>query len=161
MKMIFCATLLSACIISPALACTPVEGEHYDELPDQNILIGITDVTSVAISTEAGETCLSAVYATKENVLGEMPDDFEVRSCVAEVPMIEVIEDELMSEFGFVTGATVMIGVVQTEISNTGWRYAVPTCWGPFHIRMDTLSDDDRSDFILSIRSEIEAHSHD
>ncbi len=161
MKTILSVTLLASFIISPAFACTPIEGEHYDELPDQNILIGIADVISIAISAEAGETCLSAAYATKESILGQMPDGFEVSSCVAEIPMVEAIEDELMSEFGFITGATVMIGVIQTETSNTGWRYAVPTCWGPFHVRMDTLSDDDRSNFISSIRSEIESHAPD
>ena len=151
-KVLFWASLLSVFAINTALACKPSEGDHFDAFPDKNVLIGIANVKSISItSTGVGETCLSAAYVTRHSLLDKIPENFKVRSCVEDASLFESFEGDFVSVFGFFEGATVMVALVRTEESETGWRYAVLHCWGVYHLSVDSLSDDERLKYLSSV----------
>lgn len=157
----FLYTLLYFGLISfaahPSWACKPVAGEQYDTLLSQDIVIASSKVLSVtAEARDKGDACFTLNYSTLENFLGVAPSEFSVTTCVEDVYQMEALmEDEAADVYGFVPKAEVIVMLVRLDSVEPNFRYVIPSCWGPMHYRLDTLSEEELSEAVHSIKDAI------
>jgi hypothetical protein len=138
---------------SPALACQLIAGDVYDEVPSPGFVLAIAEVTDLTItkSSEA-KSCFAVDYLRKDTLFGEVGPTFRAETCGTDGP-IRLEDFELSAnEIGFAKGATVLVGVVPADEGNASLRHAVPSCWGPLHLRLDLMGEIEREVLIADYR---------
>ncbi len=146
-----CVVVLAA---SPALACTAYPGEVYDDLPSASLAVAIAAVTEVSVYPKDGEgACIASSYERAETIHGEIGGTFRVEICGEDGAADDDGLGTGMEDYGFTKGATVLVGVIRTGPAPSDLRYAVPDCWGPFHIRLDTMTAEDREAVLADARA--------
>jgi len=145
-----CASMVAlALTTAPTLACTPIKGEKYDDFSASNVSIAIATVVSKsAFATDGSSACLGVEYKTTDLLFGKLSENFEVENCYDNVPVDELRESEGLLALGFETGASVLVGVMPNDQTAVGLRYMMPSCWGPLHVRLDTLESGERQDVL-------------
>ena len=132
--------LFLCCTATATFACqAPGPGDNYDVLSSQDTIVGIAKVLSVT-SAQWGETgsCIIVNYSAIESYHGILPQSFKVETCFESIS--PDVNPKMISFGGYVTGATVFIGLVKLKSGQQKYRYAVISCWGPYHVRLDTFS---------------------
>lgn len=145
------------CLSSASLACQLVPGTNYDDPTTPGLAFGIATVTSVSFENqdESG-SCVSLNYIANESLIGVLPREFSVTSCNDEASMEEFqSQTKLFETLGFVSGAVVVFGLVKTEGEEPSFRYMIPDSCGAVHYRLDTLSQEERSEFVEGIKKSI------
>lgn len=142
---------------SAALACLPSPNAKYDQFPEQDGAIAIANVVSVSAEpAKNGGACLSVSYTTKETLYGKLPDRFTVRSCSETATVEKMPAAPGNAPMGFVSGASVLLGLVKTDENSSNLRYAIPGCWGPLHIRLDTMAERERAGLLRAAKALLE-----
>ncbi|MGL4234444.1 hypothetical protein [Tabrizicola sp.] len=149
MILYFMASLMT----SPALACVDIPGAVYDQIPSPDMVMVIAEVTDVSI-VPVGQSgsCMTLSYRSSEVLFGEIGDSFRVETCYPDVSA-DLIDLGTSSElYGFTKGATVVVAVIKAASDSGDLRYAVPNCWGPKHMRLDTMAEAERKEFLIEIK---------
>jgi hypothetical protein len=148
--------LLSACLLGPAFpawACRPAEGDVFDDIPSVGFVAAIAEVTDVTITkSSATQSCFAVSYHLSELLYGKINDTFRIETCGNDGPITEEDLTSTPDEYGFSEGATVLVGVITPKDGTLGLRYAVPDCWGPWHLRLDGMDAVESKAFIDDIR---------
>ncbi len=119
----------------------------YDDFRDPRIAIIVANVTAfeIAFSEQRG-ACWQATYQTIEQIKGQIPAQFSTEYCQempAETFRSTFANATVLGEFsepnelGFSKGAKVVLGVMPDSSNTTGYTWATPTCWGPFHLNLE------------------------
>jgi hypothetical protein len=149
--------VLNTAIAVPVLACTPDPNTAYDDVQSRDIAIGIAEVTSMVVSPFAVDgSCRTLQYVTTRSMMGNVPEEFTVETCDDYLPVDEWgdggIDPALMHDMlGYEVGAEVILGLVFEPEGPTPIRYAVPSCWGPLHLRLDTMTEPERAAFVQEV----------
>ncbi|MEP3276829.1 MAG: hypothetical protein ABJN26_16000 [Stappiaceae bacterium] len=137
------------CLFSstPSLACSFDPNAGYDDPLPEDAVFGIAEVVSIAFSKSGDSgSCMTLDYSTSKSLMGVVPDAFSVKTCNDRAPVesLKTINDEV-GGWGFVSGATVLLGLIPIDGKQPNFRYYVPDSCGWFHYRLDTLSEEERS----------------
>jgi hypothetical protein len=160
MRLVLLALLL-ATAGQPAVACSPGVVTTLDVLPSANAVIVIAKVTSVSVvPSNANGACLNVSYAQADAVFGSVADTFEVSTCFEDVTVDEMTSSPGAEDFGYNVGATVLVGLIKTASEPPALRYAMPSCWGPLHRRLDTIAAEDREALLSSLKIEVSDRWH-
>lgn len=121
--------------------CLPDPAAAYDALSDPGVAVLTARVRQVTVEAEPEQACLSLSYSTEAVLVGTAEDRFAVRHClegIAAEDLTAALRSAAFDDIGMLPGAEVLVGTVGQEDGSL--RYAVPTCMGPLHIRLDGLS---------------------
>lgn len=147
--------ILFACVTSASLACVPSENYEYDRISSPDSVVAIARITSTAaIPWGENGACLLTTYSAIEKIHGDFPDIVTVELCADDLSPQELSSSKYIDEKGFVSGAEVLVGLIRSPSRKTGFRYAIPTCWGRLHERLDTISEEQRSEWMRVFREE-------
>jgi hypothetical protein len=143
-----CALVLSPL---PVAACQDDAAAKYDTIPAPGFVAVVAEITALTIrDMEPGGSCLDIDYRSEEVLFGAVGATFRAEMCSPDEAFTLADLDASASDIGFVTGATVLVGLLPS--GNGGLRLAVPDCWGPFQVRLDEMGDPERKEFVTNIR---------
>jgi len=145
-------------LTTPALACRPDPEFSYDDIRSQDISIATATVTSVEVESSETQSCWRVHYLDVQYLYGSGEKELAVKTCSDEVFQVEALSEELegLEYLGFVPEAEVLVGFVSPGQDNSEVRYAIPSCWGPFHFNLDKMSSREREEFLRQLDSQIE-----
>lgn len=139
-----------------SFACPLLPDRYYDYLPNPNLAVVTARVLGIeATSTRSMGTCLELTYSKIDTFIGTVPQNFHAQSCGQEYSIEEFDYTEISEDYGFDLNAVVIVGLVKLRNMPGRYRHAVPGCLGPFHIRLDHLSDGERKKFISEFKDEL------
>jgi hypothetical protein len=149
------------------LACQSGEEANYDTA--KNALVVRALVSSVEREVTADSVCLNVAYEVREVLFGNSSGSVDMSMCRkrADDDIPEADQQNIDEEAGIVVGAEVLVGLTNEPPLNgmnllpsaTGtFRFLIHTCWGPLHVRLDQLPDEERSAFLEEFRDLIREH---
>ncbi|MBO9466965.1 hypothetical protein J7443_17100 [Tropicibacter sp. R15_0] len=135
----------------PASACQDLGETNYDSLETMgstDLSFGTANVTGVAfVTSDAGLTCMDVSYANGKAEVGDFPTVFSVKTC-GDRMFLEDAQDYVnnpdLAVFGYQAGARVGLGLVKDDTEVSGYQYLIPSCWGPFSLRLNLEDQDSR-----------------
>jgi len=139
------------------LACQYDPEFDYDDIDSSDISIAIASVSEVRVET-LETSCLIVEYENAEYLLGVGNTQFSVTTCTDDVYDADVMasDKDVLDFFGFIPSTEVLVGVVRPPDSADGLRYATPTCWGPLHYNLQTMTAEQRAKLLNEIESVVE-----
>lgn len=151
-------TFLLICFANVSLACTPEPGHTYDTLRTTETAILVAKVLSAETElSDNNVACTKLKYSVTETLLGNVPPVFNVLSCYEDVSIKDLSQSlnrkAANDHIGFSKNAEVVVGIVKKN--NDKYRYAVPSCWGPAHLRVDTLDSEERKRIFSEIKDDM------
>lgn len=144
--------LLIGLAATPAQSCAPNPDQVYETEATQGVAILSAKVTSFAFLHEGAQSCLNLEYQTQNVLVGVVPANFELTTCFGDAKGLEGVGpfSDAFKTLGFESGAEILVGFV-TDPQSKELRYMIPGCWGPLHLSLNVLSDQDRADLLQSV----------
>ncbi len=146
-----------ACIPAAALACIPDPDVEYDTAEEAAAVILRATVEAFSVTPHFDDgSCQTVEYRTLENLHGSAPATFTISRCETGILVDDYADadpDDLeffADVLGYVTGAKVLGGIIVE--ADTEPRHLVPNCWGPLHLRLDTVGEAERTEVLDLIR---------
>ncbi len=155
MKLLAVAVFGWIAVAQAALACKQEPEEVFETLPMRDWVIVSAKVKSTApLPFRDGVACVALGYDLIESLVGDPGKHFTVKLCdTSDAPMGEDPEARVQelqrwlaepSEYGLSVGATALVGLIRLYDDETPFRFAVPSCWGPFSVGLDELTQQEQ-----------------
>jgi hypothetical protein len=146
------------------LACQAGDEANYDTT--KNALVVRALISSVEWERTADRVCLNVTYEVREVFFGNFSGPVNVSSCSRSTDrsLSDAEEQSAAKELGMVVGAEVLVALTSEPplkgmnlLPNAAgaFRFLIYTCWGPLHVRLDQLPEEERSALMEQFRTDI------
>lgn len=151
-----------ALILTPyanvSLACQQGYEQDYDPFPSPTLVVLTAKVLSVDIVSPSEDiACTRVKYSTTETLFGTVPPILHVQTCPKDTSAEELsktfADHDFVTNVGAIAGADVIIGIIKED--NDKYRYAIPSCMGAFHVRLDNMDEDQKIQLISHIKQDL------